>query len=272
MRFAIRDDDACFFTRPEQLDQVWGRILPYAPVSLAVTPFALEPFHLGDLQRFYQGSQPQALTGNKDLVDWMKQHLAGGTISVMCHGHTHEYKRVAQDRLLAEYVWKNGSRLIQETRESKRHLESALQVAVRTFVPPGNSISRAGLEAVGECFPNVLATLSLRRWHDLRMEWSCWKSYARRLYCQLRYGAPVPDGDRVAGVRLFPSYSLTAGTSWNWLAQRFELCHELGAGFIVALHYWEVEGEVREILERLLDLASRRGCEFVHCQEVFQQA
>ncbi|MBK5291188.1 MAG: DUF2334 domain-containing protein [Acidobacteriia bacterium] len=270
MRFAIRDDDASYFTRPEQLDQVWSRILPYAPVSLAVTPFAVEAFHLGDPERFHQGNQAQALNKNSDLVDWMRQRLVRGSISVMCHGHTHEYKRVAQDRLLAEYVWKPSARLALETRESKRHLENTLRVEVSTFVPPGNSISRAGLVAVGPYFPNVLATLSLRRWRDLRMEWSCLSGYARRLYCQLRYGAPALDGGRVAGVQLFPSFSLTAQTSWSALVQRFELCHDLEADFIVAVHYWEVRGGVRDMLGRLLELASRRGCEFAHCQDLFR--
>ena len=37
--FCIRDDDTSFFTRPEDLEQAYGRITQYGPVSLAVIPF-----------------------------------------------------------------------------------------------------------------------------------------------------------------------------------------------------------------------------------------
>ena len=39
MKFAIRDDDTSFFTRPEQLLRVYQGIWDRAPVSLSVVPF-----------------------------------------------------------------------------------------------------------------------------------------------------------------------------------------------------------------------------------------
>ena len=39
MKFAIRDDDTSFFTRPEQLLRVYEGIWDRVPVSLSVVPF-----------------------------------------------------------------------------------------------------------------------------------------------------------------------------------------------------------------------------------------
>ena len=55
VRIAIRDDDTCFFTRPEELEAVYAPLGEWLPVSLAVTPFAVEAFHLGDPVRFFLG-------------------------------------------------------------------------------------------------------------------------------------------------------------------------------------------------------------------------
>ncbi|MBM3810189.1 MAG: DUF2334 domain-containing protein [Acidimicrobiia bacterium] len=269
MRFAIRDDDTCYFTKPEELERVWGRVLPYAPVSLAITPFALQAFHLGNLERFYQGSTPEPLANNTGLVQWLREHLETGSISVMCHGSTHEYKRVSKRRLIQEYVWKSRERLALETQQAKDHLQQVLQTRVNTFVPPGNAISRAGLEAIQPSFPHVLTTLSLRRWHGLRLDRGSLEAFLRRLYHQLRYGAPSPGVEQLGGVKLLPSFSLTRATSWEMAEKRFQLCRKLETDFVVAVHYWEINAGVRSILDRLLETASAAGCTFTHCQDLF---
>jgi hypothetical protein len=64
MRFAIRDDDTCYFTRPEELDRAYRWLPASVPVSLAVTPFAVQSFHLGDPVKFYQSGPPQPLEAN----------------------------------------------------------------------------------------------------------------------------------------------------------------------------------------------------------------
>jgi peptidoglycan/xylan/chitin deacetylase (PgdA/CDA1 family) len=269
MRFAIRDDDTCYFTRVDQLEKVWGSILPYIPVSLAVTPFAVESFHSGDIERFYQGNTPQALDGNPELVDWLKARMRDGSVSVMCHGYTHEYLRVSPRRRLQEYVWKPYERLALETRQSKSYLERVLPARVSTFVPPGNAISRAGLEAVQPYYPNVLTSFSLRRWRDWRLERGSLIGLARRLYYHCRYQAPSVRMENVAGVNLISSFSLTARGTWEQALRRFELCRALGADFVVAVHYWEIDARLAGILRRLLDHATAAGCHFVHCDSLF---
>jgi len=270
MRFAIRDDDTCYFTRVEQLEKVWGSILPYIPVSLAVTPFAVQSFHNSDIEHFYQGNTPQPLDGNPELADWLRGRMRDGSISVMCHGYTHEYQRVSRRRRLQEYVWKSDQRLAAESRRSKSYLEGLLQTEINTFVPPGNAISRAGLEAIQPYYPNVLTSFSLRRWTDWRLERGSLIGLARRLYYHCLYQAPSPRVENVAGVNLISSCSLTARGSWDQILKRFELCRRLKADFVLAVHYWEIDTRLAGILRRLLDHASAAGCQFVHCSNLFE--
>src|SRR5262249_45975362 len=146
----------------------------------------LQPFHLGDPARFYQGTEQHPLRNNPELVGWLRTHLGKGSLAVMCHGYTHEYRRTGPRRLEQEYIWKPFERLKNETAEAKRQLEATLGLTINTFVPPGNGISGAGLEAVRSSFTNVLTTLPLRRPQDLRFDWPHVSAYAQRLYFQLR--------------------------------------------------------------------------------------
>jgi hypothetical protein len=269
MRFAIRDDDASFYTRPEELERVWSDILPYAPVSLAVVPFSVESFHPGDVRRFYQGSDARALKENRDLVSWLRERLAGGNLSVMCHGYTHEYRRIGPMHLDAEYIWKPYDRLCRETREGKQHLESTLGCTVDTFVPPGNSISREGLEAVRMSYSKIMTTLPLRRVQDLRLADRYLSLYAKRLYYQVRYGMANPFGEDMHGLKLIPSVSVTQQASWEGVRDKLLLCHRLNANFVAAVHYWEIDRRLKDVLLRLLDLAQRLNCEFQPCSRLF---
>ncbi len=269
MLFAIRDDDTSFFTRPEELDNLWGPFLPHVPISLAVVPVSLQPFHLGDPRLFYQGQQQHDLRENRDLVAWLRTHVGKGSVAVMCHGYSHEYRRTGPCHLEQEYIWKPFDRLRHETMEGKRLLESTIGSPITTFVPPGNGISGAGLAAVRPCFSNVLTTLSLRRPQDLRADWPHLSAYARRLYYQIRHGIANPFGEDLRGLRLIPSVSVTERASWDEIRDKFLLCHRLNANFIAAVHYWEVDHRLKDLLWRLVDLAQRLNCEFRTCPDMF---
>ena len=270
MRFAIRDDDTSYFTRPEELDRLWGDFLPHVPVSLAVVPVSLEPFHLGDLERFYQGPDQHALRENRDLVNWLRTHLLDGSIAVMCHGYSHEYRRTGPRHLEQEYIWKPFDQLRRETREGRRQLEATLGCPVTTFVPPGNGISSAGMAAVRSSFSNILTTLPLRRPQDLTADWPHLAAYGRRLYYQIRHGIANPFGEDLRGLRLIPSVSVTARASWEEVRDTLLLCHRLNANFIAAVHYWEVDQRLKDLLWRLVELAERLNCEFRTCPELFE--
>jgi hypothetical protein len=269
VRLAIRDDDTCFFTRPEELEAVYAPLGEALPVSLAVTPFAVEAFHLGDPVRFYQGIEPKPLAAHGELVAYLRESIGHGRFSALCHGYTHAYTRTAGGELLQECLWKEAGRLASEAALAKRALEGTLGCRVRTFVPPGNAISLAAARGIGRSFPRLLTTIPLRRWREFLTVPSGWAPFARRAWGQLRHGAPPPRPERVGGVWFLPSISLTGRTTWQQLVRYFDLCRRHEAGLVVAVHYWELEGEVRSLFYRFLEYVSARGAEFVHCDQLF---
>ncbi len=269
MKFAIRDDDTSWETKPEELERLWGPVIGYAPVSLAVTPFAVRAHFRGDPGKFYQEETPNPLGANPELVDWLRSRLSDNSITVMCHGCTHQYQRLSPAKLLPEYVWKTPERLRLETQRAKKHLEESLGRRVATFVPPGNGISRPALEAVRPYFTNVLATFPLRRIQDFRLEREYVFNYLRRLFYQVRHGSANPFGETVHGVRLIPSVSLTQQANWDDIRGKLDLCRRLNADFVAAVHYWEMDERLRGVLHRLLDLAAQWSFDFRHCDDLF---
>jgi len=55
MKFAIRDDDVSFFTKPMELEKLYKDLWEKnIPVSFAVIPFAVKSYYCGDWEKFYQ--------------------------------------------------------------------------------------------------------------------------------------------------------------------------------------------------------------------------
>jgi hypothetical protein len=262
MRFAIRDDDTCYFTSPGELEAVYSRLWPSAPVSLAVTPNAVESFFPGDPDRFHQGEFPRPLAENRELCGWLRSKVEAGRISVLLHGHTHEYRRGEAGRLVPECLWKSPGRLASETRLGRQQIFEALGVLPSVFVPPGNAMSRAAVRAVAASVPRILAAVPLR-------QPSFSAAWARRAWHQVRSGGPNPRPEWYEGAWLHPCYPLTGQVSFARLREQFLRCQRRGADFVVSVHYWELRGGILENLYRIADFALSRGARPALCEEVF---
>jgi Uncharacterized protein conserved in bacteria (DUF2334) len=267
MRFAIRDDDTCYFTRPRDLERVYQRLSGW-PVSLAVTPFALKSDHLGDPARFRQSGEPMPMEENPELVSYLAEAIGQRRYSILAHGFTHEYLRQGP-ALIQECLWKDPARLGMEAAQSREYLERLLGSQIETYVPPGNSISRAGIAAVGQTFPNILATLPLRRAQEFLFRASDAGAWCQRLADQIRFGGPSLAGYRLGKVRLLACTSWTAVADWRLTCARLELARRLNADFTVAVHYWELKGRVLDGLLQLADQALAMGFEPAHCADLF---
>jgi hypothetical protein len=265
VRFAIRDDDTCFFTKPEDLERAYRWLPPEVPVSLAITPFAVESFHLGDPARFYQKGEPQPLGGNRELVAFLREGSASGRWSFMCHGITHEYRRT-NGQLLGECIWKPKDRLRRELQTGRAYLESELGGRIDTFVPPGNAISRGAIEALGGMFSGVLGALPLRRWREFISDRHLWPALAARAWHQLLWNGPGVFPQKICNLRILASTAITPAADLRDVLRVFERSKRAGADFCVAVHYWELETPAGDKLRRLADVAARSGCEFTTCQ------
>jgi len=143
MFFAIRDDDVNYWTKPQDLEKVYGEVLARGiPISFAVIPFAVRTYNWGDPDKFYQDENiTEPVGNNKDLVEFLRRYISKGLVEIMQHGYLHLYafktfwasgiklairinlesvrlkKSGTELRWIGEYLWKDKDRLIKETKE-----------------------------------------------------------------------------------------------------------------------------------------------------------
>ncbi len=80
MRCAIRDDDTSYFTRPEQLERVYGRYWDRIPVSLAVVPCHASTRSKAIPPEHREGHRSFPLADNLPLVEYLRAQVAAGRV------------------------------------------------------------------------------------------------------------------------------------------------------------------------------------------------
>jgi hypothetical protein len=257
--FAIRDDDTSFFTRPEELEVIYGPLWGQVPISLAVVPFTVAAHRI----KVFSTSAPEGQTfpfgENSELVTYLKERVQRRQIEIMLHGFTHQYQK-SKWHGVSEYTWKSEHQLYIETTTGKRYLEELLNTTIRVFVPPNNRIGKAGTKAVVMADLNICygsgkgvnhpwswgyATADVRRWMF-------------RILKGHRYPFPLDLGTHKESV----SYELNSkkGT-YEKLRDALEYCVRISAPFVLATHYWEFKDypAMLTMLYKLVDHALKLG-------------
>src|SRR5262245_22606681 len=140
MEFCIRDDDTSYFTSPDELEEVYGEVSVHGPVSLAVVPFHRAGRSADVPERFRMRWTIHPLHENRALVQYLRDGISNGRFEVMLHGYHHN-----EPDGLPEFT--NRDDLRQRVSRGRKYLEELLGAPVRGFVPPGNTIGAAGLQA-----------------------------------------------------------------------------------------------------------------------------
>ncbi len=91
MRFAIRDDDTSFFTKPEELEKAYD-FVQEGPISLSVVPCTV-PHHEKGVLPYGEGIPfgYYPVGDNSELVDYLRHNR---NYDLMLHGYTHEYQQI----------------------------------------------------------------------------------------------------------------------------------------------------------------------------------
>jgi predicted deacetylase len=295
--FAIRDDDTSAWTDPNHLESIyrefWDRGIP---VSLSVIPESVEPFHLGDPERFYQTTERKPVQDNQRLVDYLRPLIRVGKVDIMLHGFDHVYAvgksqrsptrpatREWMDQLRAdisgaqlvwrgECAWKDAARLSMEIEKGKAHLESVLDCEVRVFVPPSNQITAGGVRAVREARLNLSGLMG--RGFDRPFSVGYARAYLRRWMFRLSRGRAFPHTLDLGTHKELLAHSLTPAIDYDTLKRSLEFCRNINAPFVVAVHYWELNDhpDLRERLIRIRDEALDMGYTPATVAECFEKS
>lgn len=269
MRVAIRDDDTCFFTRPEDLDRVYGDVWQRVPIALATIPFSVASPRVGIPDEEWQAATPHPLEQNAELAAYLRQRIAERRVTIALHGCTH------QD-FPGGYEFQAAPDLDRRVAEGRAYLERLLETRIGVFVPPHNALSKRGLAAVSRAGLNVLGSFlwfrpDARPW-DRRTLANWWRirryrrATGRRRSDRLIYPHPLRY-DRHAE---FGCHGLIPSTTLEELVSGVAEARRFGGDFCLATHYWEVDARLKGVLLRFLDHLDTLGdVQFVAADELF---
>jgi hypothetical protein len=269
VKFAIRDDDACYFTAPEELERVYAGVWERVPVCLATIPFAKGYESPAIPKQFWQSGETFALERNGALVAALREHLQAGRVTVALHGYTHE-------DFPDGWEFQAAPDPQRRMHEGRAYLEELLQTQISIFVPPHNALSKAGLAAASHERLNLLGSfLSFHPRHrpwDLQTPHNWWRIRQFRAQTRRRksdrFVYPFPL--RYSRHAEFGCHSLVPHTTLDDLISGFEEARALGGDFCVATHYWEVDERLGALLRQIVDHASKYpDVRFVRAEELF---
>jgi len=269
MKVAVRDDDTCYFTSPDDLERVYGDVWQRVPICLATVPFAIGYQRPGIPSAQWHSAEAFALERNPPLVAALKELAAGRRITIALHGYTH------QD-FPQGYEFQAAPDPETRVREGLEYLSGTLGTDISIFVPPHNALSKPALAAVAAAGLNILGSFlsfrpSMRAW-DLRTPGNWWRVARYRRATRRR------KADRMVYPRLlryathaeFGCHSLIPGTTLEELVAGFEEARGVGGDFCLATHYWEVDQAMKSVLLRFLDYAARHAdVRFVRAEDLF---
>jgi predicted deacetylase len=269
VKFAIRDDDTCYFTAPDALARVYADVWDRVPVCLATVPFAIGYERDGIPREHWRSGIAFPLEQNGELADALRGLLARGRATVALHGYTHQdFPRGFEFQAAPDPE--------RRVREGLRYLRGLLRRDVSVFVPPHNALSKRGLSAVAGAGLNILGSFlsfrpSLRPW-DAATLGNWWRVRRfREATGRTKSDCFVyPHVLRYARHAEFGCHSLIPGTTLEELVSGFEEARRAGGHFCLATHYWEVSDQMKHVMLRLLDHAARyTDVRFVAVEELF---
>jgi len=242
MKFAIRDDDVNFFTKPEDLEKVYNDIWNICPVSFAVIPFVKGMVSPMIPEKYWNEKKYFPIGENFGLVAYLKEKIKEKKISIMLHGYSHENNPDG-------YEFETGDNLYNKIKDGKEYLEKVFGVEVKTFVPPHNTISKEGVKAINKLGMNLAVVPSF--YFDKRpWNYKTFKVFLKRRIFKIKYKDEPPfvfDFGNHKEIRCIP---LTPIVNFKFLKEKFDIAYKFNGVFCLATHYWEMNSKMKDEPER----------------------
>lgn len=266
MKFAIRDDDTSYFTKPDDLKNAYD-FLKKGCVSLFVVPFTVPvhkddvfPYGVGIPYGFYD------LADNHELVEYLRENSTAWNYDILLHGFSHEYKQV-DSIWKAEMMWKTQGQLQEEITKGKHYLEKLFNRPVNVFVAPNNAINQNAISIIEELGMDYSGIIQKNdRRVDVRYLLNLAKRWGYRAAKQIPYPGLLDYGKHKELV----AYTLDR---YDRLVKEYQECKRRRQPFVVYTHYWQVnqDSKIKELLRKITDFVLNDGAEMVELSRCFEE-
>ena len=264
MKFAIRDDDTCFFTKPSELEDAYD-FIDKGCISLSVVPYTV-PIHKDNVFPYGQGIDYgfYDINSNPELLDYLRNQAANGKYDILLHGYSHEYSKV-NGIWTAEMIWKSQQQLEQELTKGKRHLEELLGKKISVFVAPNNSINQKAISVIEELGMNYSGIIQK---NDRKINARYLINFIRRWGYRAILKIPYPGVLNYGKHKELIAFTLD---NYDRLIKEYQACKKRGEPFVVYSHYWQINQNpnIKELLMRITDYVIKDGAELVPLSECF---
>ena len=236
MIIAIRDDDTCFFTKPEQLSSVYNDYWHICPITLSVVPFihssvvTLPPVIL--IPKEYKREAKRYPVGeNKELIDFLHNLIAKRYIGISLHGYCHK-------KINGKPEFGASGNLKEKVNEGKAYLEKLLNYKIRVFAPPSNSLSVDGVKAVIDAKMNILQAYGFYPW-ERPLTYKGLVNFAKLFshYLKHKRNHPYPYILDFKTHKEFACVGLGRRSTLEQLKNSFHFLKGRGANMCIATHY-----------------------------------
>jgi len=285
MKFLIRDDDTCGFTKIKELEDCYRDIWMEIPVCLSVTPFRIPGCVDYVPENLYGKTTPVALAENKELVDFIKEGLSRKFIDIALHGY-HHFVELSRDDCLhikeidprvlgREYFL--GENLEIKTFLGKEYLELLFGYNISTFVPPHNIISKEGIKAIAKNKLNLVGSPSLWQIGKRPFQIGNYLNALKRFRWKVRTGGSrYPFVIDLGTHKEIGYYLLYPDTDLNILKAELDLCHSVDGIFLLSTHYHEFHKKIRsgetiqQALHAIINYASsKKGITYITYRDLW---
>lgn len=236
MIIAIRDDDTCFFTKPEQLSSVYNDYWHICPITLSVIPFIdgsvvsfppailIPEKHQHEAKRYPVGE-------NEELIHFLRDLIKKGYIGISLHGYSH--KKIDGK---PEFVASNN--LKGKVKKGKAYLEELLNYKIKVFTSPNNNISAAGIRAVIEARMNILSAYGFHPW-ERPLTYKSLINFGKLFFHYLKHkrNHPYPYILDFKTHKEFACVGLGRRSTLNQVKNSFHFLRSRGANMCIATHY-----------------------------------
>ncbi|NCB96751.1 MAG: DUF2334 domain-containing protein [Bacteroidia bacterium] len=233
MKLIIRDDDANFFTHPEDIEKAYSEILDF-PVSFAVVPMVVDV--IGGCPETKGNLTPRFVGDNVEISRYLKDRFHNGSCDILLHGIYHQYK-FPNGVKTPEMIWRETEtqNLDVEIGLYKTKLENLFDIDINCFVAPSNRIMKKGIQAVYKNGMHYSGIIPISFDRDLTFK--SIKNYFFRWTQRAMTGLAYP-GILDYGTHL--ELNACNQTNFPYLKKMFEYCQRHDTPMAINVHYWHI--------------------------------
>lgn len=266
VKLAIRDDDMNYFTKVEDVDNVYKPLQGF-PISFAVIPTVTDVSTIGSCSDTRGNTIPRWVGDNMVLVNWLKDKLSKRECDVLLHGITHSYKFLDGKRY-SEMQWRKELDLSKEIGDIRNKVELLLNYNITVFVAPSNKISKYGIKCVSENNLNFSGIVPLGFERDFTKRNIT--SYFKRWLYRVKDNLPYPN---ILHYSDHDELNACVMESFDYLKKMYHYCERINSPMVVNVHYWHLRDniEIKNEFFRFIDYAINHGAQPALMSDLFRK-